>query len=77
MIDDAPMSTIARYYVADKNETNAAGEPIRSFPGVPLADIDEATWATLPDWLKQDVDASDMYRKTRPDAPKRTKATEE
>lgn len=68
---------IARYYVSDKNELNAQGEPIRSFPGVPLADIDEAAWETFPTWLKQDVDASDLYRKTRPEAPKRTKATEE
>ena len=61
---------IARFYVSDKQELNAAGEPLRAFPGVPLGDIDEALWETFPAWLKQDVDASDLYRKSAPDKPK-------
>lgn len=52
--------TIARYYQEDKNEDGGA------LPGVPLADIDEETFAALPPWLQASVDASPMYRKTKP-----------
>jgi hypothetical protein len=63
---------IARYYDQSKNEYNAAHEPLRAFPGVPLGDIDAALWETFPAWLQADVDASDLYRKTAPDKPKAT-----
>lgn len=54
------MSTIARYYDPSKNEDGGA------IPGVPLADIDEETFNQLPEWLQRSVDASPMYRKTKP-----------
>jgi hypothetical protein len=54
----------ARYYDAEKNKEG------RYFPGVPQGDIDDATWEALPKWLQETVDASPMYRKTRPDAGK-------
>lgn len=63
------MTDIARYYDASKQETpdNPA-----SIPGVPLADLDQATFDALPEHIKADVDASGLYRKTAPDAkPKR------
>jgi hypothetical protein len=55
---------IARYYDASKNEEG------RYFPGVPQGDIDEARWADYPQWLQDTIDASPMYRKTKPDAGK-------
>lgn len=33
-------------------------------PGVPLRDLDEAEFEAFPQWLKDSVDASPMYRKT-------------
>ncbi len=58
---------IARYYDASKNPDEA------SLPGVPLADIDEETFAAYPEWLQKSIDALDMYRKTKP----RVEKTEE
>ena len=49
---------IVRFYDASKNEDGAF------FPGVPLADIGDATWEALPQWLQDSVDASLFYRKT-------------
>lgn len=54
-----------RYYDADKNPTGAA------FDGVPLGDMDDATFDALPGWLQASVDASPMYRKTPVPAPKK------
>lgn len=56
--------SIARYYDESKNPEQA------SFPGVPLADLDEATFAALPPWLQDSIDACPFYRKTKPPAPK-------
>jgi uncharacterized DUF497 family protein len=52
--------SIARYYDADANPEG------RVFHGVPLADIEQGTWESLPVWLQQSVDASGLYRKTAP-----------
>jgi hypothetical protein len=54
------MAGIARYYDASKNPQGA------HFPGVPLDDIDEERWESVPDGIKADVDASPYYRKTAP-----------
>lgn len=51
---------IAMYYDEEKNE----GEQF--IPGVPLADMTEEQYEALPDWLKQSVDESPLYRKTKP-----------
>lgn len=58
------MSTepIARYYDEAKNPDGAF------LPGVPLADLTEAQFEALPDWLRLSVDASPFYRKTKPNA---------
>jgi hypothetical protein len=52
--------TIARYYVAEKNPEGAF------LPGVPLADLSQEQFDALPEWLQQSVDASPLYRKTKP-----------
>jgi hypothetical protein len=57
------MST-ARYYNAEKNPHGAI------LPGVPLGDIDQQTFDGYPAWLQQSIDASPMYRKSRPPADK-------
>lgn len=54
------MSSIARYYDESKNENGGA------LPGVPLADITEEQFNALPPWLQASVDASPMYRKSKP-----------
>ena len=54
------MSDIARYYDRDANPDG------RVFHGVPLADIAQSHWDTLPSWLQASVDASGLYRKTPP-----------
>lgn len=51
---------IARYYDESKNPEGGA------LPGVPLADITEERWASLPEWLQKSVDALACYRKTPP-----------
>jgi hypothetical protein len=56
---------VARYYDADKNPDGAQG-----IPGVPLADITEARFARLPKWAQASVDASGLYRKTKPSEAK-------
>ena len=58
------MSEIARHYDASKNPGSEAYPA--SIPGVPLADLDQATWDALPEYVQADVDASPMYRKTKP-----------
>lgn len=55
---------IARYYDADKNPEGAV------LDGVPLADIDQETFDSLPAWLQASVDAAPFYRKTKPRAEK-------
>ena len=54
------MSKIARYYDASANPEG------RVFHGVPLADIEQSHWDTLPEWLRASADASGFYRKTKP-----------
>lgn len=54
--------TIARYYDASKNPGTPSSPA--SIPGVPLADLDQATWDALPEHVQADVDAAPMYRKT-------------
>lgn len=51
---------IVRYYDASKNPDGAF------FPGVPLRDIESDEWDTLPQRLRESVDASPMYRRTKP-----------
>lgn len=65
---------IARYYDASKNPGTQASPA--SLPGVPLADIDQATWESLPEHVQADVDASPMYRKTKPPRPVEDEAKE-
>lgn len=62
------MSEIARYYDA------AANPDGRVFHGVPLADIATPTWESLPAWLRDSVDASGMYKKSKPAAKAEAKA---
>lgn len=71
---------IARYYDESKNSDGG------SFPGVPLRDLTEEEFSSLPEWLQRSVDASPIYRKTKPraerpaddeaSAPKARRATE-
>lgn len=55
------MSTIARYYDAEKNPKDE-----RFFAQIPLRDLTQEEWDALPDHLKRSADASDLYRKTKP-----------
>jgi hypothetical protein len=55
------MSTIARYYDLSKSEDGR-----RFISGVPARDITVEEWDALPPHLQRSVDASDIYRKTRP-----------
>lgn len=48
-----------RYYVG-------GDEPSVILPGVPLRDLSAAEFAALPEHLQRSVDASDVYRKTKP-----------
>lgn len=57
------MADIARYYDETKNPQGG------TFPGVPLADIDQETFDGYADWLKASIDASPAYRKTKPHKP--------
>jgi hypothetical protein len=63
------MSDIARYYDRDANPDG------RVFHGVPLADLTQPTWDSLPKWLQESVDASGMYRKSKPPGKAESKAT--
>lgn len=54
---------IARYYDESKNKEGAF------FPGVPLRDLLESEYETLPEWLKDSVDSAPFYRKTAPPKP--------
>jgi hypothetical protein len=56
---------IVRFYDAGKNPEGYY------LPGVPLDDIPESRWETLPEWLQIAADASGWYTKT---APKRASA---
>lgn len=58
------MSDIAWYYNAAKNPDGHA------LIGVPLRDLTEADMAEFPDHTTASIDASDLYRKTKPPAPK-------
>lgn len=51
---------MTRYYDESKNTDGG------SLPGVPLADIDDETFAAYPAWLQDSIDAHPMYRKTKP-----------
>lgn len=51
-----------RYYDASKNPGSTAHPAV--IPGVPLADLDTATWDGLDAETQASVDASPMYRKT-------------
>lgn len=67
---------IARYYQADRNPEGA------SLPGIPLGDIDDETWARLPQWAKDDVDAwtvngAKVYRMTHRILPELELLTED
>lgn len=64
---------IARYYDESKNPD------VWYLPGVPLADIPESRWASLPEWLRQSADAIGWYSAARPAARKAAavKAAEE
>ncbi len=53
---------IARYYVQENNLSGG------HFPGVGLRDLTEEEWDGLPEAIQRDVDASNMYRKTKPEA---------
>jgi hypothetical protein len=44
------------------------------FHGVPLADIPQSHWDTLPAWLQASVDESGMYRKSKPTGKAESKA---
>jgi hypothetical protein len=55
---------IARYYDESRNEDG------RAFDGVPLRDLTDEEFAALPEWLQLSVDASSLYRKTKPRADK-------
>jgi hypothetical protein len=57
---------ISRYYVPENNPSNA------HFPGVPQDDIDDERWASIPPSIQADVDASNMYRKTKPPSAKKS-----
>ena len=61
------MSTIARYYDAEKNPDGG------SLPGVPLRDLTEDEFAALPAWLQESVDAQPFFRKTKPESQKADK----
>jgi hypothetical protein len=63
--------TIARYYNADANPDGA------HFPGVPLADLTEEEFDALPKWLQASVDASPLYRKTKPSASRKAEPKSE
>ena len=55
--------SIARYYDESKNPDGAV------LDGVPLRDLTVEEFETLPPWLQANVDASPMYRKTKPRHP--------
>jgi hypothetical protein len=56
---------IARYYNEDENPRNDL-----ALPGVPLRDLTDEEFAELPTWLQESVDASPLYRKTKPSGGK-------
>ena len=61
---------IARWYVKDKNPEGA------SIFGVPLADVSQEEWETYPKHVQDSVDASEMYRKTKPETAQRARPAE-
>lgn len=64
--------SIARYYDSSKNPGTEASPA--SIPGVPLTDLDQATWNALPEHVQRDINASPMYRKTK--LPTRVRSVE-
>lgn len=52
--------SIARYYDEDKNPDYLF------FAGVPLSDLDEEFFNSLPEWLRNSIDNAPFYRKTKP-----------
>lgn len=62
---------IARYYVEEKNLDGGY------IPSVPLRDLTQDEYNTLPEWLQASVDAAPFYRKSKPDAPKPPKVEKE
>lgn len=63
--------SIARYYNEDNNPHGAA------IPGVPLRDLTQEEYDALPDMEKASVDASELYRKTKPASAKAKPAAED
>lgn len=62
-----------RYYRADKQRYDASSQPTRAHIGVPLRDLTAEEVAALPAWQLAEIDASDLYQKTKPrdpDAPR-------
>lgn len=67
--------SIARYYVPEKQESDTF---FRFIPGVPLRDITDDEFLSYPDYIQASIDASDLYRKTKPaDAAKPSRASEQ
>jgi hypothetical protein len=62
---------ISRYYVPENNPQDA------HFPGVPQDDIDDERWASIPPSIQADVDASNMYRKSKPPGAKKSAEAKE
>lgn len=60
----------AYYYSEDKNPNNEI------LPGVPLADIDDETFASYPEWLQQSISALPMYRRTNPEPTPRKRVAD-
>lgn len=55
--------TIARFYDEAKNPDGG------HIPGVALRDLTQEEFDALPEWLQRSVDASPMYRKSKPGEP--------
>lgn len=55
--------SIARYYDSSKNSGGF-------LVGVPLRDLTQEEYDELPPYLQQSVDASPLYRRTKPQAAK-------
>jgi hypothetical protein len=62
---------IARYYNADANPDGA------HFPGVPLRDLTEDEYEALPKHMQHSIDASPLYRKTKPSASRKAEPKSE
>lgn len=63
--------SVARYFDADKYDGS------QPYGGVPLADISEEEWATLPKHVQESTDALPYFRKTKPSQGQRHKEEKE